>query len=181
MTDIEITQCIREGKYNPAMKGLYAYLPVVKRFVQKNKGTKQEAEDIFQEGLVIFCKKLTDVNFELRCSINTYLYSVCKLLWLDELKKKNKKIKNNFLPLEDKYLSEEIDVDIENDKPIKTAQEAVLMLGEKCKELLQLFYFKKKSMAQIAIQLGFKTEKVAKNQKYRCIEKAKENLKQLTH
>ena len=36
-------------------------------------------------------------------------------------------------------------------------------------------------MAQIAIQLGFKTEKVAKNQKYRCIEKAKENLKQLTH
>ena len=48
----------------------------------------------------------------------TYLYSVCKLLWLDELKKKNKKIKNDFLPLEDKYLSEEIDVDIENDKPI---------------------------------------------------------------
>ena len=73
MIDIEITQCIREGKYNPAMKGLYAYLPVVKRFVQKNNGTKQEAEDIFQEGLVIFCKKLADVNFELRCSINTYL------------------------------------------------------------------------------------------------------------
>jgi RNA polymerase sigma factor (sigma-70 family) len=181
MTDIEIIQCMREGKYNPAMKGLYAYLPVVKKFVQKNNGTKQEAEDVFQEGLMIFCKKLANVNFELRCSINTYLYSVCKLLWLDELKKKNKQIKNDFLPLEDKYLSEEINIDIENDKPIKTAQEAVLMLGEKCKELLQLFYFKNMSMAQIAIQLGFKTEKVAKNQKYRCIEKAKENLKQLTH
>ena len=181
MTDIEIIQCMREGKYNPAMKGLYAYLPVVKKFIQKNNGTKQEAEDVFQEGLVIFCKKLPDANFELRCSINTYLYSVCKLLWLDELKKKNKQIKNDFLPLEDKYLSEEINTDIENDKSIKTAQEAVLMLGEKCRELLQLFYFKKMSMAQIAIQLGFKTEKVAKNQKYRCIEKAKENLKQLTH
>ncbi len=181
MTDIEIIKCMREGKYNPAMKGLYTYLPVVKKFVQKNNGTKQEAEDVFQEGLVIFCKKLEDVNFELRCSINTYLYSVCKLLWLDELKKKNKQIKNDFLPLEDKYLSEEINTDIENDRPIKAAQEAVFMLGEKCKELLQLFYFKKMTMAQIASQLGFKTEKVAKDQKYRCIEKAKENLKQLTH
>jgi len=180
MTDQEIIQCLRENQYSPAMKGLYTYLPMVKKYIQKNNGSKQEAEDVFQEALIIFCNKLMQPHFELRCSINTYLYSVCKLLWLDELKKKNKQIKNDFLPLEDKYLLAEFNEAIEEDKPIKIAQEAIMKLGEKCKTLLQLFYFKKWTMAKIAVELGFKTEKVAKNQKYRCIEKAKENLKQLT-
>lgn len=178
MTDQDIVDLIRDSKYNPAMKRLYAYLPVVKKFVLKNNGTRQEAEDIFQEGLVIFCNKAAKPDFILSASLNTYLYSVCKLLWLDELKKKNKTIKNDFIELTEVNLVEEITQDIENDKPVKQAQEAVMKLGEKCKEILELFYFKKLSMKEIASKLGFASEKGAKNQKYRCIEKAKENLKQ---
>ena len=34
-------------------------------------------------------------------------------------------------------------------------------------------------MQEIADKLGFGSEKTAKNQKYRCLEKAKENLKTL--
>lgn len=177
MTDQDIVNLIRDNKYSPAMKSLYAYLPVVKKFVLKNNGTRQEAEDIFQEGLVIFCNKVNKPDFLLSCNINTYVYSVCKLLWLDELKKKNKAIKNDFLPLTDEHLEGSITADIEDDKPLKQAQEAVMKLGQKCKELLELFYFKKLSMKEIAKKLGFASEKGAKNQKYRCIEKAKEHLK----
>jgi RNA polymerase sigma factor (sigma-70 family) len=176
MTDQEIVNLIRESKYNPAMKSLYAYLPVVKKFVMQNNGTRQEAEDIFQEGLVIFCNKLNNPAFLLTCSINTYIYSVCKLLWLDELKK-NKKLKNDLIP-SNEDIEEDTQHDIEDDKPAKQAQEAVMKLGQKCKDLLELFYFKQLSMKDIAQKLGFASEKVAKNQKYRCIEKAKENLKQ---
>jgi hypothetical protein len=46
---------------------------------------------------------------------------------------------------------------------------------KKCKQLLILFYFKKKSFREIAAALAFSDEKVAKNQKYRCLQKAKEN------
>lgn len=180
MTDIEIINLIRRSEYKPAMKILYSYLPVVKKFVQKNNGTRQEAEDVFQEGLVIFCNKLTNPSFELSCSINTYVYSVCKLIWLDELKKKSKKIKSDFLPLIDEHISNETQNDFDTDRPIKQAQEAVMMLGQKCKDILDLFYFKKFSMKDIALKLGFASEKVAKNQKFRCIEKAKQNLKQLS-
>ncbi len=177
MTDQDIINLIKENKYNPAMKGLYAYLPVVKKFVLKNNGTRQEAEDVFQEGLVIFCNKAIKSDFLLTASINTYLYSVCKLLWLHELKKKNKTIKNDFIELTDLNLVDEINEDIEKDKSAKQAQNALIKLGEKCKEILELFYFKKLSMKEIASKLGFASEKGAKNQKYRCIEKVKENLK----
>jgi RNA polymerase sigma factor (sigma-70 family) len=180
MTDQDIIRLIRDDKYSPAMKSLYTYLPVVKKFVLKNNGTRQEAEDIFQEGLVIFCNKIQKPDFLLTCSINTYVYSVCKLLWLDELKKKNKTIKNDFIELTDENLVDEINSDIADDESMKQAQEAVMKLGEKCKEILELFYFKKLSMKEIANKLGFASEKGAKNQKYRCIEKAKENLKQST-
>ncbi len=180
MTDQHIINLIRENKHNPAMKSLYTYLPVVKKFILKNNGTRQEAEDIFQEGLVIFCNKATKNNFALTCSINTYIYSICKLLWLNELKKKNKSIKNNSIELTDKYLIDEINTDIEEDKPILKAQQAVMQLGQKCREILELFYFKKLSMKEIALKVGFASEKGAKNQKYRCIEKAKENLKNVS-
>jgi len=177
MTDQDIVNLIRTNKYSPAMKSLYAYLAVVKTFVLKNNGTREEGEDVFQEGLVIFCNKVLKPEFVLTSSINTYLYSVCKLLWLDELKKKNKTIKNDFIELSDEHLIDTIQEDIENDKPLKQAQEAVMKLGDKCKQLLELYYYKKLSMKEIAKVVGFASEKGAKNQKYRCIEKAKENLK----
>ena len=82
MTDQDIMNLIRNNKHSPVMKSIYAYLPVVKKFVIKNNGTHQEAEDIFQEGLVIFCNKIKNYEFVLTCSINKYVYSVCKLLWL---------------------------------------------------------------------------------------------------
>ncbi len=49
-------------------------------------------------------------------------------------------------------------------------------LGEQCKEVLQLFYFKKESMKQIAARFSW-TEASAKNNKYRCLQKLREMVK----
>jgi hypothetical protein len=46
--------------------------------------------------------------------------------------------------------------------------------------LLILFYFKKKSFREIASSLAFRSENVAKNQKYRCLQKAKDNYLSLS-
>lgn len=181
MTDQEILKLLHERKYNPAMKGLYHYFPVVKKHILKNNGSKEEAEDIFQESLIILCNKVTKPDFHLTAGLNTYIYGICKLLWLEELKKKNKSLKSEFIEGLDEERVMEITGDIEDDKKRSLAQQAVMQLGQKCKELLELFYFKQRTMKEIAIQLGFATEKVAKNQKYRCIEKAKENLKSLSN
>lgn len=178
MTDEQIIYLIRENKYHPAMKGLYTYFSVVKKFILKNSGTRQEAEDIFQEGLVIFCRKLDNKDFVLSSSINTYVYGICKLLWMDELKKKKWQLNREIPDISIGPINNSVGEDIEEDKPVRQAQEAIIKLGQKCRELLELFYFKRASMKDIASILGFSSEKVAKNQKYRCIEKAKEHFKQ---
>jgi DNA-directed RNA polymerase specialized sigma24 family protein len=55
------------------------------------------------------------------------------------------------------------------------AKTAFELLGEKCRQLLILFYHRQQSFRDIAATLQFSDEKVAKNQKYRCLQKAKDN------
>ena len=173
MTDLEIIQLVKENKHHPAIKKLYAYFPVVKKHIIQNNGSKIEAEDIFQEALVILIHKINTTVFEPKSTLNTYLFGVCKILWFEQLRLKKKMITSSSYIEENAYYED----DFETDNKDKRAQEAILSIGKKCQELLQFFYFNNLSMKEIAIKLGFSSEKVAKNQKYRCIEKAKEYLK----
>ncbi len=42
-------------------------------------------------------------------------------------------------------------------------------LGDPCHQLLDLYYYKKKSMDEIAERLDYKNTDTAKNQKYKCM------------
>ena len=177
MKDNQILEFMKSNNLSKASEKLYAYFPVVKKLVLKNSGTKQDAEDIYQEALIILFRKIQDNNFILSSSLNTYLYSVCRYLWSDALKKKNKSLSSE--KMEIFAADPEIENEYREELDYHLAEKAFQMIGEKCKELLLLFYFKKLSFKQIATQLKFASEMVAKNQKYRCLEKAKDNLKKL--
>lgn len=178
MKDSRIVGLLKGNQFAKAGEELYAYFPVVKKLILKNSGSRQDAEDIYQEALIILVRKVQAPDFVLSSSLNTYLYSICRFLWNDRLKQKNRIIE---VEVEKSHLVFSVDEvefigrEMEN----KLSEKAFLQLGEKCRQLLLLFYFKKKPLKEIAGELGFSSEKVAKNQKYRCLEKAKENLKLL--
>ena len=90
MNDDQIIEILRTSKRGKALDKLYRYYPKVENMIRSNGGEKQDAQDLFQEALIIFCKKITDSQFALTASINTYVYSICKILWLKELKKKQR-------------------------------------------------------------------------------------------
>jgi RNA polymerase sigma factor (sigma-70 family) len=168
MTDKEIIEYLRNGKYAKAVKGLYDFFPAVKKHIVNNSGTSEDAKDIFQDALVILYQKMKTGEFILTVPISTYLYAVAKNLWLQELRKRKK------LPIAERDTDVAEDL-IEQEQGFDIASAAFNFLGEKCRQLLILFYFKKKSFREIASLLQFGSEQTAKNQKYRCIQKAKEN------
>ncbi|MBL7930534.1 MAG: sigma-70 family RNA polymerase sigma factor [Bacteroidia bacterium] len=176
MKDSHIIDLLKSNRYAKVSEKLYGYFPVIKKLILKNSGNREDAEDIYQEALIILIKKIKDPSFELRSSLNTYLYSICRFLWSERLKKKNKKPETGFEKYRDGFQVNELETFQKNESDIRLAEKAFQQLGEKCKQLLMLFYFKKMTMANIAQKLNFNSENVAKNQKYRCIEKAKENL-----
>ena len=168
MTDKQIIEYLRSNKYQKAINGLYDVLPSAKKYICSNSGTSDDAKDIFQDTLVILYKNVQSENFTLSVPLKTYMLGIIKNLWLQELRRRNK------MPV----IQGEIDmpeVVFEEEKDFDLAKAAFNLLGEKCRQLLILFYFKKKSYRQLASFLAFGDERTAKNQKYRCLQKAKEN------
>jgi RNA polymerase sigma factor (sigma-70 family) len=77
-------------------------------------------------------------------------------------------------------LAEETDLEriLEKEEKLKLAASVVSDLGAKCQEILKLFYYRSLKMKEIAEKLGFRSEKIARNQKYKCLERAKLKLKE---
>ncbi|MFT3909308.1 MAG: sigma-70 family RNA polymerase sigma factor [Ferruginibacter sp.] len=173
MTDKEIIEHLRNNKYTAALKGMYNILPHAKKYIKANSGTTDDAEDIFQDALVILYKKVQSENFILSVPLKTYLLAIVKNCWLQELRRRKK------LPVDDS--ASDVAIDELNEEPgFIFAKAAFELLGEKCRQLLIMFYFKKEGYKKIAAALAFSDEKTAKNQKYRCLQKAKENYMTLS-
>ena len=64
------------------------YFPMIEALVTQHKGSSEDARDVFQDGLMTVYGKVEKGDFELTSSLKTYLYSVCRFIWLRKLKKK---------------------------------------------------------------------------------------------
>ena len=164
-----IIEGIRSSDNNVLQFVYRKHYPKIKFFVLKNCGTDDEAKDIFQDAIIIIYKKIRDGSLVLDCSFRTYLYSVCKFLWLKQLKKKNKSLETNSEGLD----LIEIDDDLENlyneNERYKLYQHHFEMLNKDCQKVLKLF-LKKVPLKEIAMEMGYSSEKYAKKRKYQCKE-----------
>ena len=83
-------QQIIEGITTGDKKTLTAFythnFPAVKAYVQLNKGKLEDAEDVFQEALVLIYQKLNEGELQLRTSIHAYCFGICKNIWRNRLK-----------------------------------------------------------------------------------------------
>jgi len=160
---------------NKALSFIYKrYFPLIKNYVKKNSGTEEDAKDIFQDAIVIFYEKVVSGNFVLTSSIKTYIFSVCKKMWLKKLRgiKFNDSLNNHI----DKQPVQMPDFEIDKRvfKPLKQIlNEQMEKLGNPCKSILVSYYYMKKNMEQIAKEMGYNNTHSARNQKYKCLQRLK--------
>lgn len=168
MNDKKILELFKGGQREKAFKKLYSLYPKIEALVLSKGGTKQDASDVFQEALIILNRNLEKSDFQLISSFYTYLYAVSRFVWKDAQKKFSKQELHNLNDTEVEYFHSVLE-----EKKYQCAERAFLELGERCRQLLQLFYHKAMSFKEIAKVMQFKSEKNAKNQKYKCLTKAK--------
>ena len=133
-----------------------------------NNGTEEAARDIFQEAILIIFKKVKSDNLSLSASFFTYLYAVCRNLWLKRLEKKGKmRVTDSEIP----ELKDESDWEmvIEEEERFRLFRSKFQSLSENCQQLLSLF-FKKTSMKEIVDIMGFSSVQYAKKRKFQCKE-----------
>ncbi len=179
MKDEQILEWVRTGRQQKAFTKLYKHFTAIRKMIRENGGNKEDAEDIFQEALIIFSRKCEDPSFVLTSAVGTYLYGVSRFLWSDEMKKRSRQseVGADIRRHDGWDEGAEWENVVEQEQKFKKAESVLSKIGEKCLQLLKLFYLENKSMKEIASKMEMNSEKIAKNQKYKCLERARESYR----
>ncbi|MBS1575528.1 MAG: sigma-70 family RNA polymerase sigma factor [Bacteroidetes bacterium] len=176
-SDNELITNIKTGRLmDESIKMVYRqYFGLLSSYVINNSGSQQDAEDIFQEVIVSFIDLVQRAKFRGESSVKTFLYSMNRHTWLNELKRRGRSERRE-LKFELIRGDEEVDVShfIADREAKNEVLSVVARLGEACKKILLLFYYENMGMKEILENTDYENEQVVRNKKYKC-------LKQLEH
>lgn len=166
-TEIEIIDGIRRHE-EKILNYLYKrFFKEINFFILKNNGKEADAKDIFQEALIIIYRKAKHEDLVLTCSFSTYIYSVCRLLWLKQLKQRNVAV-GDISEMGDRIeMDDETQSVFEDNERYALYQKHYSKLAEDCKKILKLF-LENNSLKKIAEIMGYKSEQYAKKRKFMC-------------
>jgi RNA polymerase sigma factor (sigma-70 family) len=141
----------------------------ISKFVLNNSGNEADAEDLFQDAMMVLVEKLRQDQFQLTASIDTYIYAICKNLWFKKLRNRNFELSLDEMQTTDFLYS--INNSIENEKTyLEKLRAYLLKITDHCNSLIHDMFFKEKDIVQIQQKYGYTTRHNAQNQKHKCVE-----------
>ncbi|MEO1054981.1 MAG: sigma-70 family RNA polymerase sigma factor [Bacteroidota bacterium] len=143
--------------------------PHAAAYIQRQGGDLEEAKEIFQEALVSYYEKCSSSDFQPAVGDQAYLMGIVKKQWL-----KYRKSRTGNQSLDHIEVTEEKMPKPQAEKLLQYLKRA----GEKCMGLLQSFYYEKLTMRQVADRFSYSSERSATVQKYKCLEKVRDEIKQ---
>jgi RNA polymerase sigma-70 factor (ECF subfamily) len=157
------------------------YIEIKPRFI--NYAKKQfphiqleDIEDIYQDTIIVFYNNIRrGLLVEINSSLSAYIIQIgkIKLIQFTEKQENARSIRTNFV---DNEITED-----EYDQRIDQAVKFIFSkMSDACKQILNLFYYEKKSMEEIALILSYKNADTVKSKKRRCISQFSSNLNNLT-
>ncbi len=146
------------------------YFPGVRYYIMTNSGNIYDAEDIFQDALLLIYMKIRNNTFFLKYSFGTYLNMVVRFLWYKELSRKRKYFGTRIDSEE--FYQDEIDF-IED--YIKLEKRKLILdhfseLNEDCKKILSLFV-NDTPLERVTALMGFTSDQYTRNRKTSCKER----------
>ena len=157
-----------------------ASFPVVARYIALRGGTLAEAEDVFQDTLLIYYEKTRDGSFHVERGEKEYIFGVARYLWAKRYRENER-----HTPLDEMVAAYERQTpepqwkeweepQIAHHRIVRVLQAA----GQKCMRLLTAFYYEKLDMDSLAERFGFSGRRSATAQKFKCLQKVKKLVKE---
>lgn len=176
INQFEVISAIKAND-NSVLKKLYQdNYKKIELFILKNNGSMPQAKDTYQEAFLAMYQNVKADKFvpSNETALQGYLYQIAKNKWRDFLRsscyKKTAQIADGFQIRDEDSSITEFDIPTEDSNQKNVAMEAFVHLGIECQKLLEVFYFQKKSLREIALSFNI-GEASARNKKYRCIQK----------
>ncbi|HRD54001.1 MAG TPA: sigma-70 family RNA polymerase sigma factor [Flavobacteriales bacterium] len=151
------------------LRALYEkHFPAIRQYVLQNSGTGNDAQDVFQEAVTVLWMSVKEGRMVPDADPGGFLYRVAKNKWLDVVRSaahKHMKVVHD-----DRTLDRGADVDDDIEERIARLRGVYEKLDDKCRSVLDRFYFERKDLATIANEMGVEEESI-RTIKYRCMMK----------
>jgi len=117
------------------------YAELIQTMVVNNNGSVDDAKDLMQEALLTLFDYANN-DFELTCSLKSFLYTICKRRWINKLKSKRNVSTVKIALISEKEYEQTCENELafadESDQKMKFCADKFSMLGPSCKEILKL-------------------------------------------
>jgi len=148
--------------------------PAVQRLVRRQGGSAEDAQDVFQDALVVLYEQAVAGTLVLTASASTYLVGVSRHLWQHELRRRAR-LPHEPLPDDPGPLL--ADAPAAEEPASFAVLDYVQQLGDKCRAVLLAFYYFQQPLTQIAAAHGYRSVRSATVQKFKCLERLREKVR----
>ncbi len=151
--------------------------PKVAAFVSRRQGTLEDAQDVFKDALLAFYEKRVQPGLECHTSEDAYLMGIARHLWLRKYSSGGRSI--SLETIEGKEFSADGEPTVHAGRILEMLEQT----GRKCLDLLHAFYYDQLPLQQISKIFGYGSEHSVSVQKYKCLEKLRDSVKEksITH
>jgi RNA polymerase sigma factor (sigma-70 family) len=172
ITDDELIEgLLNRATEKEAIMSLYEnYFDYLSLFIMTNNGTKQDAQDVFQEVVLSFVHMVKQGKFRGESTIKTFIYVLNRNTWFNELKRRGRAVEREkkYEEVRD-HAEQPADEGIEQKEASLQLVKIMEKLGENCKKILVLFYYEGLPMKEIVTRFNYENEQVVRNKKYKCL------------
>lgn len=169
MSDSQLIQAIKAGDQEGIKQLYHQYFKMIADLIQKNNGSREDAEDIFQESLITLITKIRSADFQLTARLSSFLYAISKNMWLYKLRGEKKLHFIDTLTIEERLDESQVtDPESYEEKHILIAK-LFDHISQECQKILKTFYFEKKALKDIGTEMNY-TEGSIRVKKSRCME-----------
>lgn len=147
------------------------------RFARTFSVSDDDISDVYQETIISLYENVNSGRLRtLTSSLKTYLFAIGRFKLYKRMGQ-HKKNGGEPHPIHAFKEMRLFDIDMEEERK-KALKSAMGKLGEKCKRILELYYYQGMSLEEAQQTLQYSTKDVLKNQKSRCLKKLRELLKE---
>ncbi len=147
------------------------YYPVVRNFVLKNNGSEADAEDVFQETLIVLLRKVPKDDFELTSSLKTYIFSIASNIWLKKLRDVKRQANHFMQDVVEVHSAKELEATEAQKQNL--LNKALAAITHHCLTLIYQVFYTDKKREEIMAEMRYKNPHTFNNQKYKCLQQAK--------
>ena len=171
-----IIELLKQGDKNTLEKIYVENREGFINFAKKYNVSEYDAIDIYQDSIMVLRENAISGRIdELQSNISTYLFAIGKYKIYYNFRVKSKTILNNDLNLVEESLDFDVDLyGAELTKEQKLLKKYYDRLGDRCKSILNLFYYQGYNLDEIRTILNYSNKKVLKSQKSRCLKQLKD-------